>query len=231
MRRFFQFRLQTLFVVVTIASLAALWWAHRLHCLERAAFHRSEIARCQQGQAIEEGAFVKAYVRQRNPKRRPPRHLLPLVLNEEVAQFTKQSEEVRKELAAAEATFNKALAESKSRAAELNLLASPPSKRWEDQSVYDSMAQGFLVIPSPMPSQPLTHGNSEPIAEPKAIDEATAEVESKMAVPAEPDLVTPHESKIAALDSEMKRHAELAREFEQAIFRFWRRVDESTIDD
>ena len=60
MRRLFQFRLRALFVVVTLAEIVALWWSHRLHCLDRAAFHQAEIIRCGEQQATEFDAYIVA---------------------------------------------------------------------------------------------------------------------------------------------------------------------------
>jgi hypothetical protein len=50
-----QFRLRSLFVLLLISALAAAWWSHRHHCLERAEFHERQAK-----SDIEEAATAEA---------------------------------------------------------------------------------------------------------------------------------------------------------------------------
>jgi hypothetical protein len=234
LRKLLQYRLRTLFVLVTVAALAALWWSHRLYCLERAKFHRAEIARCQEQQVIEAekslNEQIAVYVRART---------------EAAAELEKRVAEV----SALKKKVRSALEGQRQRRVEGLLLDASRSQRWEDQSISDSMAQGFLIVPAPGGSilsrpgaihddpPPNTAGQyqgepdvlAEPIlsaAEPPKAGERAAEKEL-----AEPDLVTPYEAKAAALSREVLLHTELAEKYLRAIYRPWMRVDESALSE
>jgi hypothetical protein len=45
-RRWLQFNLRTLLIVVTLTALSLGWWQHRSHCLERAKVHDWEALAC-----------------------------------------------------------------------------------------------------------------------------------------------------------------------------------------
>jgi hypothetical protein len=232
MRRLFQFRLRALFVLVTLAAIAALWWSHRLHCLDRAAFHRTEIVRCQEQQVRDTDEFVLAYARQRNPQRRPPRDLLREVLLQQLA-------DEQRELDTARAKSEKQLAEFKATIEKMELRRSfdlqgtPRSKRWEDQTVYDSMAQGFLVVPAPGAERSSPPSTDSSLSIPDVlVDPIVKAPEPPRAVEKEldePDLVTIYETHTAALAREVEIHTELAAQFQRAVYRPWMRIDESVL--
>lgn len=184
MRRLFQFRLRTLFVLVTLAAIAALWCSHRMYCLDRAAFHRNEIVRCQEQQVRDTDEFVAAFAKQRNPKQRP---LSPVL--EKAVRLKKQADFLKKAAKSGVEVQTETI-EERIRAelfASLRPNASSGPQRWEDQTVYDSMAQGFLVVPSKV---------------------EVAKQESE-----EPDLVANYESKVSALNLEVTIHIELADQY------------------
>jgi hypothetical protein len=226
MRRFFQFRLRALFVVVTLAAIAALWWSHRLHCLARAAFHRVEIVRCEEQKARERDEFVVAYAKQQRPKREPPPELLLAVLTEQVAKYKReeaQSQAERdKQLAEREKVLAEVLSKMEPKLDELIPHRRSRSQRWEDQTIYDSMAQGFLVIPSGAPDRVVDSVVASELA--KLLPGHTTESN-----PEEPDLVSSYEARISALEREIAIRKELSEQYLQAIFRPWMRADEDKL--
>lgn len=207
MRRFFQFRLRALFVVVTLAAIAALWWSHRLYCLERTAFHQAEIVRCEELKTRSAEEFLANMERE----------------------LVKSQAESQRQLAAIRAKMEEAVLRGP-------FLLEAPSrpKRWEDQTVYDSMAQGFLVIPANGWKPPGERAPEQIDDPPKAAEiksTAKSELQEDRNIveesnPDEPDLVTSYEAKIAAIDREIAIRNEFAEQYLHAIYRPWIRVDE-----
>src|SRR4051794_12557404 len=59
-RKFWQFRLRSLLLLVFVCALAAAWWSHRRYCLDRAWFHAKQAVQDQieSNSAEAEGALV-----------------------------------------------------------------------------------------------------------------------------------------------------------------------------
>lgn len=159
---------------------------------------------------------------------------------------------MQRESAESQAESEKLLAEYKSMIEKVKL-SSPSSNgpsrslRWEDQSVYDSMAQGFLVVPSGAPdfSRPKTESR-EPKNSPLTVAEQEhekADVAARLAfagmsreetppkVIKEPDLVSIYELKLDSLNREIVLHNELADQYLRAIYRPWLKIDESVLQE
>jgi hypothetical protein len=257
-RRLFQFRLRTLFVLVAVAAIAALWWSHRLHCLDRAEFHRAEIARCREQQLVEKEAFIAAFFGPISPRRRLPSGEFAIdSFIEQIAfecwkaeTMMAKLETQQAEIKSIQAEFNEKLRTAMQDQSRLGAdglgLGASSSQRWEDQSVYDSMAQGFLVVPAPGASMyprrsedsrerpPSATTNLNP-GEPDALADSIVPVpeppNTVEKVLDEPDLVPPYEAKVAALSREIVIHAELADKYLRAINRPWLHVDESALSE
>ncbi|MBC7854808.1 MAG: hypothetical protein IAF94_15355, partial [Pirellulaceae bacterium] len=220
-RKLWQFRLRSLFVLLLLSALAAAWWSHRRHCLERAEFHERQ-AKSDIDEA--EGSALANF-----------EYSLKL-MNDQYKLAMEQAKE-------AEQVYQEALNRAKASLPDSMLqdvLQDAMQKRYADHDFFDekipertrierAISSGYLLAPvagAPRPrSNPSAPAPQQP-EPPAAVEEVPEPLPpANISLPPPPEQ-TVFERRAKALHERSEFHEQQHQHYRRAVYRPWINLQE-----